>query len=290
MIELSLKFFVENTLQVMLCSLPSESVYLIIEDAKFFYLVKMWSARFLLLLISNLWEWELRWVETGVKVSHYLETLLKAQVVEGKARQCRKAAYTGWTSSQPQLWSWSLTLLGASVERTLPSPGLLTTGVWLSCFVQPTVTSDYFQCHGLQHARASCPSLSPRVCSNARPSSRWCHPTISSSVSSFSSCLQSFPASGSFPMSQLLASGGQNIGASASASVPFHWFPLGLTGLISLPSLGLSRVFCCTAVLWNFHPPQLAGRAGAGTLESPQTFVCLWFTMLRLGLGGEEGR
>ena len=96
---------------------------------------------------------------------------------------------------------------------------------------------------GLQHARLSCPSLSPRVCSNSCPLSWWCHPTILSSVSPFSSCLQSFPASGSFPMSQFFVSGGQSIGASSSASVlPMNiqdWFPLGLTGLISLQSKGL---------------------------------------------------
>ena len=95
--------------------------------------------------------------------------------------------------------------------------------------------------------RLPCPSPTPRACSNSCPSSRWCHPTISSSVIPFASCLQSFPASVSFPMSQLLSSGGQSIGASASASVlPMNiqgWFPLGLTGLISLLSKGLSRVF-----------------------------------------------
>ena len=92
--------------------------------------------------------------------------------------------------------------------------------------------------HGLQHARLPCPSPAPRACSNSCPSSRWCHPIISSSVVPFSSCLQSFPASGSFPVSQFFASGGQSIRASASASVlPMNiqdWFPLGLTGLIFL--------------------------------------------------------
>ena len=101
-------------------------------------------------------------------------------------------------------------------------------------------------------ARLACPSLSPRVCSNSCPLTRWCHPTISSFVTPFSFCLQSFPALGSFPVSQLLASGGQRIGASASASVlPLNiqaWFPLGLTGLISLLSKGFSRVFSSTTV------------------------------------------
>ena len=93
---------------------------------------------------------------------------------------------------------------------------------------------------GLQHARPPCPSPTPGVYSNSCPSSRWCHPTISSSVVPFSSCLQSFPASESFPMSQFFASGGQSIGVSASASVlPMNiqdWFPLGLTGLTSMQS------------------------------------------------------
>ena len=105
--------------------------------------------------------------------------------------------------------------------------------------------------HGLQHARLPCLSF-PGACSNLCPLSRWCHATISSSVLPFSSCLQSFPASGSFPMSQLFTSGGQSIGASASTSVlPVNnqgWFPLGWTGLISLESKGLSRVCSNTTV------------------------------------------
>ena len=95
------------------------------------------------------------------------------------------------------------------------------------------VVSNSLWCHRLQHARLPCPSLSLRVCSNSHPSSWWCHSTISSSVTLFSSCSQPFPVSGSFPVSQLFESGGQNIGASASASVlPMNiqdWFPLGLT-------------------------------------------------------------
>ena len=100
------------------------------------------------------------------------------------------------------------------------------------------------------------PSPTPGACSNSCPSSRWCHPTISFSVISFSSCLQSFPAPGSFPKSWLFASGGQSIGASTSAPVlPMNiqgWFPLGLTGLISLQSKRLSRVFFNTTV--QKHP------------------------------------
>ena len=113
-----------------------------------------------------------------------------------------------------------------------------------------SVMSDYLRSHGLQHARLPCPSPSPGVCSNSRPLSRWCHPTISSSLIPLSSCLQSFPASRAFPMSQLFASGGQSIGASASV-LPMNiqgWFPLGLTGLTSLLSKELSRVFFSTTV------------------------------------------
>ena len=114
------------------------------------------------------------------------------------------------------------------------------------------VVSDSLQPHGLQHASLPCPSPTPRACLNSCPSSRWCHPTISSSVVPFSSCLLSFPASGSFSMSQFFTSGGQSIGVSASASVlPMNikdWFPLGRTGLISLQSKGLSRVLSNTTV------------------------------------------
>ena len=112
--------------------------------------------------------------------------------------------------------------------------------------------SDALRPHGLQHTRFPCPSLSPGVCSNSCLLSHWCHPAISSSVVPFTSCLQSFPASGPFQMSQFFTSGGQSIGVSASASVlPMNiqgWFPLGLTGLISLLSKVLSRVFSSTTV------------------------------------------
>ena len=107
-------------------------------------------------------------------------------------------------------------------------------------------------CDPMDCSTASCPSLSLRVCSDSYLLSLWCHPTISSSVIPFSFCPQSFPASRSFPVSQLFASGGQRIGASASASVlPVNiqgWFPLGLTGLVSLLSKGLSRVFSNTTI------------------------------------------
>ena len=115
-----------------------------------------------------------------------------------------------------------------------------------------SVMSYSLQPHGLQHTRAPCPSPTPGVHPDSRPSSQWCHPTISSFVVPFSSCPQSFPASGSFQISQFFTSGGQSIGVSASASVlPMNiqdWFPLGWTGWISLQSKGLSRVFSNTAV------------------------------------------
>ena len=109
-----------------------------------------------------------------------------------------------------------------------------------------SVMSNSLGPNGPQHARIPCPSSNPEACSNSCPFSRWCHPTTSSYVIPFS-CLQYFPTSGSFPASQFFASGGQNIRVSASASVlPMNiqdWFPLGLTGLISLQSKGLSSIF-----------------------------------------------
>ena len=113
-----------------------------------------------------------------------------------------------------------------------------------------SVMSISLQSYALQHAKLPCPSSSPRTCLNSCPLSQWCHPTILSSLINFSSCLQSFPASGSFLMSWLFASSGQSIGVSALASVlPMNiqiWFPLGWTGLISFQSKGLSSVFSNT--------------------------------------------
>ena len=130
------------------------------------------------------------------------------------------------------------------------------TYMWSSVQFSCSVVSDSLWPHGLQHARPPCPSPTPRVYSNSCSLSRWCHQTISSSVVPFSSCLQSFLASGSFQMSQLFASGGQSIGVSASTAVlPMStqmstqdWSPLGWTGWISLQSKGLSRVLSKTTV------------------------------------------
>ena len=136
--------------------------------------------------------------------------------------------------------------------------------------------------HGLQHARVPCPSPSPSICSNSCPVSQWYHPTISSSVIPFSSCLQSFPTSGSFPMNQLFTSVGQHIGALASASVlPMNiqgWFPLGLTGVISLQFKGLSRVLSNTTVQRHQFfgaQPFLFSRCHIHTwlLEKPQLWL-----------------
>ena len=116
--------------------------------------------------------------------------------------------------------------------------------------VSHSIVSGSLWPHGLQHARLPCPSLTPGACSNSCPLSWWCHPTISLSVAPFSSCPQSFPASGSFQMSQFFASGGQSIGASASV-LPVNiqdWLPSGLNSFISLQSKGLSTVFSNTTV------------------------------------------
>ena len=148
----------------------------------------------------------------------------------------------------------------------------------------------------MQHTRLSCPSPIPRAYSNSCPLRWWCHPTISSSVIPFSSRLQSFPASGSFPVSRLFTSGGQSIGASASV-LPMNiqdWFPLGWTGWISLMSKGLSRVFSNTTVqklnslVSSFlYAPTLISielTTGKTIALTRQTFVCrvryLLFNML----------
>ena len=141
--------------------------------------------------------------------------------------------------------------------------------------------SDSLQPHGLQHAKLFCPSLSLGVCSDSCPLSRWCHLTISSFAAPFSFCLQSFPASGYFPMSWLFASGDQSPGVSASASVPpiniQSWFPLGLIGLI-LPSKELSRVFSSTTIqMHQFFGAQLSlwsnSHICTWLLEKPQLWL-----------------
>ena len=142
--------------------------------------------------------------------------------------------YGNWNQNEITALPWHL-------------PSLLhISSVQFSC----SVMSNSLQPHGLQHTRPLCPSPTPRVYSNSCPLNQWCHPTISSSVVPFFSCFQSFPASGSFPMSQFFASGGQSTGVSASV-LPVNiqdWFPLGWTGWISFQSKGLSRVISNTTI------------------------------------------
>ena len=146
-------------------------------------------------------------------------------------------------------------------ESTCPQPaaGWVMFGLTRVCSVfapaaalQALAVSESLRPHGPQHARPPRPSPAPGVHPDPCPSSRWCHPAVSSSVVPFSSCPQSFPPLGSSPVSQLFASGGQSMGASASNSVLSvnvqGWFLLGLTGLISLLSKGHSRIFCSTTV------------------------------------------
>ena len=151
---------------------------------------------------------------------------------------------------------------------------------WMMCLFSSvqfsrSVVSDSFQPHEPQHARPPCPSPTPGVYPNSCPLCRWCHPTISSSIVPFSSCPQFFPASRSFQMSQLSASGGQNIGVSASTSVlPMNtqdWSPLGWTGWISLQSKGLSRVFSNTTVQKRqFFGAQLSSQSNSHIHTWPQ--------------------
>ena len=148
---------------------------------------------------------------------------------------------------------WSLLKLMAPLRRWCPDMRTAFSSVQFSSIqFGRSIVSNSLQPHELQHIRPPCLSPTPRVYSNSRPLSRWCHSTILSSVVPFSSCPQSFPASGSIPMSQFFASGAQRIGVSASASVlPMNiqsWFLLGLTSLISLQSKGLARVFSSTTV------------------------------------------
>ena len=143
--------------------------------------------------------------------------------------------------------------------------------------VSCSVVSESLRPHKLQHTRPPCPSPSPRACSNSCPLSQWCNPTISSSVVPFPSHHQSFPASGSFPMSQFFTAGGQSIGASASASVLPMNIPFLLTGLIFLQAKGLSRLFfnmtVQASILWRSaffivqlsHPHMTAGKTTALT-------------------------
>ena len=189
------------------------------------------------------------------------------------------------------------TVLGISQVRILKWVTLPFYGI-SSVQFNYSVMSNSLQSYGLQHARVPCPSPTSRTCSNSCPLSRWFYPTISSSVIPFFSCLQSFPASGSLPMSQFFESGGQSIGVSALASVlPMNiqnWFPLGWTGWISLQTKGLSRVFSNTTVQKHqLFSAQLSSQSNShihtSLLEKPQltrwTFVGKVMSLLICCLG-----
>ena len=161
--------------------------------------------------------------------------------------------------------------------QSLPASGSFP--MWITQFssvqFSHSVMFAFLWLHESQHARPPCPSPTHGVHSNSRPSSQWCHPAISSSVNPFSSCPQSFPASGSFPMSQLFTSGGQSIRVSVSTSVlPMNtqdWSPLGWTGWISLQSKGLSRVFANTTVQKHqFFGTQLSSQSNSHIHTWPQ--------------------
>ena len=161
-------------------------------------------------------------------------------------------------------------LLSAHIRWLIISPSEhpLVSAQFSSVHFGRSILSNSLRPHRLQQARPPCPSPTPRVHSNPCPLSQWCHPTISSSVVPFSSCLQSFPASESFPVSQLFAWGGQSIGVSASASVlPMNtqdWSPLGWTSWISLQSKGLLRVFSNTTVQKHqFFSAQLSSQSNS---------------------------
>ena len=175
--------------------------------------------------------------------------------VKVKSLSCVQLLATPWTAAYQAPPSMGFSRQEYWSGLPLPSPSQWFSSVQFSC----SVVFTSLEPNGLQHTRPPCPSPTPRVYPNPSPLSQWCHPTISSSVVPFPSCLKSFSTSGSFQMSQLFASGGQNIGVSASTSVlPMNtqgWFPLGWTGWISLQSKGLSRVFSNTTVqkhiVWN---------------------------------------
>ena len=155
-----------------------------------------------------------------------------------------------------------ISLVINNVKHFFPMLNIISYSVQLS----HSVVLNSLWPHGLQHTRPPCPSPTPGVYSTSCPSSQWCHPAISSSVIPFSSCPQSLPALGSFPMSQLFTWGGQSIGVSASISVlPVNiqdWSPLEWTGWISLQFRGLSRVFSNTTVQKHqFFGPQLSSQS-----------------------------
>ena len=198
---------------------------------------------------------------------------------------------------------FSLRLELELLNSTIKIFNVITTEVQFS----HSVMSNSLRLLWLQHTRPPCPSPTPGVYSKACPSSQWCHPTISSSVIPFSSCLQSFPASGSFPVSQFFASDDQSIEVSASASVlPMNiqdWFPLGWTGWISMWSKGLSRVFHNTTIskaliLWRSaffivqlsHPYMTTGKTESSTHLFKLTFKSKWLILYNFLKAGFDRR
>ena len=189
------------------------------------------------------------------------------------------------------MWDLSLRYTNSLVVKYEPS-GLSRNWIYIPCIARwllnhwvsqfsHSVMPNSLQPNGLQHVRLPCPSPTPRVCSNSCPLSRWCHRTISSSVFPFSSHLQSFPASRSFPVSQCFTSGGQRIRASASASVlPMNiqdWFPWGLTSLIFLHCKGLSGIFSNTTVQKHqFFGAQLSLWSNSHIHTRQLKKPCLW--------------
>ena len=178
----------------------------------------------------------------SIKPENYTQKFLSVQKQVGGIKEIQVRTVVNFGQGK-QLAEW---ITEASGMQTVLS-------YWFSSLqFSRSVVSNSLRPHEPQHARPPCPSPTPRVYQNSSPLSRWCHLTISSSAVPFSPCLQSFPTSGSFQMRQHFASGGQNIGVSASVSVlpknTQDWSPLGWTGWISLQSKGLSRVFSNTTV------------------------------------------
>ena len=208
------------------------------------------------------------WSQKKKKTGIIIKTALPTSKVKDNIKQYIEKGKQIWASMKIECPGWATP---SSVEE---KPRIVTSSVQFS----HSVVSDSLQPHERQHARPPCPSPTPGVYPNPCPLSGWCHPTTSSSVIPFSSCPQSFPASGSFQMSQLFTSGGQSVGVSASTSVlPMNtqdWSPLGWTGWISLQSKGPSRVFSNTTVQKHpFFSGQLSSQSNSHihtwSLEKP---------------------
>ena len=211
-------------------------------------------------LMEGIWQRRGQKEEAGDRVNKQKTYIKISQLILGwvllwvsgkePACQCRRCGFNPWLGEIYWRRKWQCTPVSLPEKSNGQMVGYSS---W--CYKRADMASVQFPCsvmsdslrpHGLQHTRLTCPSPAPGACSNSCLLHWWCHTTISSSVVPFSSCLQSFPASGSFQMSQFFASSGQSIGVSTSAPVLSmniqDWFPLGWTGCISLQSRGLSRV------------------------------------------------